>query len=175
MRPSSGGWLLGAAGVLVAAWAYRRRRNAFAGKLAVVTGGSRGLGLNLARALGRRGARVVICARDEGELERAAHLLAHDRADVYHRVCDVTDRAAVARTMDAIEREHGPIDVLVNNAGILHVGPATAMTVEDLQAAMDTNFWGAVYTVDAVLPGMLARHRGQIVNIGSIGGRAPVP
>lgn len=175
-KSGGGGWLLGAAGVVATAWLLgRRHRNAFVGKLAVVTGGSRGLGFQIARELGRRGATVVICARDEAELERAAQKLGRAGIDAYHRVCDVRDRERVAKTIAAIEREHGAIDVLVNNAGILHIGPATAMTVDDLHAAMDTNFWGAVHTVDAALPGMLARHRGQIVNIASIGGIAPVP
>jgi short-subunit dehydrogenase len=171
----SGGWLLGVAGVATALWLIRRRRHAFAGKLALVTGGSRGLGLHIARELGHRGAIVVICARNEAELERAAHWLARAGADVYYHVCDVSDREAVARMIQDVELEHGPIDVLVNNAGIIHVGPATAITVDDLHEAMDTNFWGAVHTVDAALPGMLARHQGQIVNIASIGGIAPVP
>ncbi|MBC8073127.1 MAG: SDR family NAD(P)-dependent oxidoreductase [Deltaproteobacteria bacterium] len=174
-QPSSTGWMLAAAGVVTAVWLIGRRRKAFVGKLALVTGGSRGLGLNLARELGSRGATVVICARKEEELEQAAHDLAHAGVDVYTHACDVTDREAVARMIEDVELEHGPIDVLVNNAGILHVGPATAMTVEDIHAAMDTNFWGAVHGVDAVLPGMLARHAGQIVNIASIGGIAPVP
>lgn len=175
MRRNNGGWWLGAAGVLAAAWAFRRRQRAFEGKLAVITGGSRGLGLVLARALGKRGAIVVILARDESELERAAATVARTRTEIYYRMCDVTDRADVASTIADIEHEHGPIDLLVNNAGILHVGPATAMTVADLRAAMETNFWGAVNTVDAVLPSMLARHRGHIVNVASIGGIVPVP
>ncbi|HWB75227.1 MAG TPA: SDR family oxidoreductase [Nannocystaceae bacterium] len=175
MRRNNGGWWLGAAGALAAAWAFHRRQRAFAGKLAVITGGSRGLGLVLARALAKRGAVVVILARDERELERAATHVARTRAEIYYRICDVTDRADVAATIADIELEHGAIDLLVNNAGILHVGPATAMTVADLRAAMDTNFWGAVNTVDAVLPSMVARHSGHIVNVASIGGVVPVP
>lgn len=174
-RGNSWLWSLGAAAAIAALWARHRRRRRFAGQLALVTGGSRGLGLQLAAELGRRGATLVLCARDEAELERATRLLAREGIDAYAVPCDVTDREAVAAMIAAVEDAHGPIDVLVNAAGILHVGPATAMTVEDLHAAMDTNFWGAVHTIDAVLPGMLAGHRGQIANIASIGGISPVP
>jgi short-subunit dehydrogenase len=177
MKRSNDRGLWAIAGVAVAAaWMFRtRRRRPLARKLALVTGGSRGLGLAIAEQLARRGASVVICARDGAELEHAASMLASRGLDVHTRVADVRERDAIADMVADVERELGPIDILVNNAGVLHVGPATAMTIEDLRDAMETNFWGAVNVADAVLPSMLVRHTGQIVNIASIGGIAPIP
>src|SRR5690349_16428372 len=171
------GLVWGALGGLAAvAWLVARRgRRSIAGKLCVVTGGSRGHGLLLARELGEAGARVVICARDGEELQRAARALADDGIEADARVCDVRSSDAVDAMIAEIEEAHGPIDVLVNNAGLLYFGPATAMTHEDLRTAMDTNFWGAVHCTEAVLPSMLARHDGHIVNICSVGGVSPVP
>ncbi|HET6584633.1 MAG TPA: SDR family oxidoreductase [Nannocystaceae bacterium] len=176
-RHDKRGWLLGALGALAAvSWLLAKRTgDTFVGKLVVVTGGSRGLGLNLAREFARRGARVVICARDADELERAARTLAHEGLEVYPQVCDVSVRAAAEKMVAEIEAQHGAVDVLVNNAGLLYFGPATAMTHLDLRTAMDTNFWGAVHTIEAVLPTMLARRDGRIVNICSVGGVSPVP
>jgi len=175
-RPSDRNLWVAAGIAAVAAWMLRaRRRRSLHGKLALVTGGSRGLGLEIAAELAHRGAAVVICARDSAELDRAASMLATRGHDIHTRVCDVRARDAVANMVADIDRELGPVDVLVNNAGILHVGPATAMTSDDLHAAMATNFWGAVHAAEAVLPAMLVRHAGQIVNIASIGGIAPIP
>jgi short-subunit dehydrogenase len=179
-RQGNEGWMWGVLGALAAAawttWMISRRTgDTFVGKLVVVTGGSRGLGLNLAREFGERGARVVICARDADELERAARELADEGVDVYPHVCDVSVRASAERMIAEVEAQHGAIDVLVNNAGLLYFGPATAMTHLDLRTAMDTNFWGAVHTIEAVLPTMLARRDGRIVNICSVGGVSPVP
>jgi NAD(P)-dependent dehydrogenase (short-subunit alcohol dehydrogenase family) len=89
--------------------------------------------------------------------------------------CDVTDRRQVDAMVQAAAREIGTIDVLVNNAGVIQVGPIATMTVEDFEASMATNFWGAVYTTLATLPMMHAAGRGRIVNIGSIGGKISVP
>jgi short-subunit dehydrogenase len=176
-RGKLGGLVIGAVGTMAAlAWlAAQRRAESYAGKLVVVTGGSRGFGLVLAREFGKQGARVVIAARDADELDRAAHELGEEGLDVYAHACDVRERDSMERLVLEVEAQHGPIDVFVNNAGLLHIGPATAMTHDDMRAAMDTNFWGAVHGVEAVLPSMLARHDGRIVNICSVGGVSPVP
>jgi short-subunit dehydrogenase len=176
MRRDNGAVWAVAGIVVAAAWLLRaRRRKALRGKLALVTGGSRGLGLHIAAELARRGSTVVICARDEAELDSAAGQLAGEGLDIHTHSCDVRERDAVARMVGDVELEFGPIDILINDAGVLHVGPATAMAIDDLRDAMDTNFWGAVHAIDAVLPSMLARHVGRIVNITSIGGIAPIP
>ena len=163
----------GAAGV----WALTRRlgRVDLAGRVAIVTGGSRGLGLLLARTLGQRKARVVICARDEEELERARASLAAGGADVTALPVDVTDAEGVAGLVADVEENLGPVDVLVNNAGIIQVGPVETMSLEDYQRAMDVMFWGALHAAEAVLPRMRARRRGTIVNVTSIGAVVGIP
>jgi short-subunit dehydrogenase len=146
-----------------------------AGKVAIVTGGSRGLGLVLARELGRRGMRVVIVARDEEELERARAGLAAEGIDATALPCDVTDEDGIQGLVADVEENIGPIDVFVNNAGIIQVGPAETMHVSDYQRAMDVMFWGAMYAAEAVLPKMRERRRGALVNITSIGATVSMP
>jgi NAD(P)-dependent dehydrogenase (short-subunit alcohol dehydrogenase family) len=166
-----------AAGLAVGAWLLARRlaRLDLARKVALVTGGSRGLGFVLARELGKRGMRVVICARDEAELDRARDTLAAEGLDVVALPCDVTDEDGVAGLVADVEENVGPIDLLVNNAGIIQVGPAETMALEDYRRAMDVLFWGPVYGAEAVLPRMRARRRGTIVNVTSIGAAVGVP
>jgi NAD(P)-dependent dehydrogenase (short-subunit alcohol dehydrogenase family) len=147
-----------------------------------VTGGSRGLGLELARQLVDAGARVAICARDEEALERARAELA-ERAqgrggraeDVFAAACDVSDEADVARFVAAVRTALGEVDVLVNNAGTIEVGPSEQMTRADFDEAMQTNFYGPLHLVLALAPGMRARKAGRVINISSIGGKVSVP
>jgi short-subunit dehydrogenase len=152
-----------------------RHPHRIAGGVAIVTGGSRGLGLLVGRELGRRGMRVVLCARDEEELERARRSLADEGIDATVLPCDVTDREGMRTLVADVEENLGPVDLLVNNAGIIMVGPAETMGVEDYERAMDTMFWGALHATDAVLPGMRARRRGVVVNVTSIGAAVAVP
>ncbi|MDB4957406.1 MAG: Ketoacyl reductase [Myxococcales bacterium] len=144
-------------------------------KVVVVTGGSRGLGLVLARQLVARGAKVAICARDRDELERARAELAEGGGRVIALPSDITDRAQIDRLIDDVTRELGPIDVLINNAGVIQVGPMSLMTVRDYERAMATHFWGPLHLMLAAIPGMVERAQGRIVNITSIGGKLPVP
>jgi NAD(P)-dependent dehydrogenase (short-subunit alcohol dehydrogenase family) len=144
-------------------------------RVVLITGGSRGLGLLMAREFCDRGACVAICARDAAELERAKRMLGHERRCLWTGVCDVTQRDQVARLVGSVRRDLGHVDVLVNNAGIIEVGPVSTMTLEDYERAMATNFWAALYTTREVLDPMLARGEGRIVNITSIGGKIAVP
>jgi short-subunit dehydrogenase len=159
------------------AWAVARRlgRVELRGKVAIVTGGSRGLGLVLARELGRRGMRVVVCARDEEELERARASLAAEGIDATALPVDVTDTDGMAGMVADVEENIGPVDLLVNNAGIIQVGPSEAMNLDDYRRAMDVMFWGALNGAEAVLPRMRARRRGTIVNVTSIGAAVGIP
>jgi NAD(P)-dependent dehydrogenase (short-subunit alcohol dehydrogenase family) len=147
----------------------------FKDKVVLVTGGSRGLGLVLSRHLIRAGARVAICARDEEELHRAARELRRSGGRVFAIPCDVTDKAQVDLMIQKVQCEIGPVDVLINNAGIIMAGPVELMTIEDFEQAMDTHFWGPLYAISAVLPQMQKRRQGRIVNIASIGGKVSLP
>lgn len=145
-----------------------------AGKTVAVTGGSRGLGLQLAREFIARGASVALLARDGDELGRAVAEL-QTRGNAAAFACDVRDRSAVERAIAEVEQRLGPIDVLVNNAGVIEVGPLDALTLDDFSEAMNTHFWGPLYAMRAVLPGMRARRSGRIVNVSSVGGLIAVP
>ncbi|NUR31490.1 MAG: SDR family NAD(P)-dependent oxidoreductase [Catenulispora sp.] len=147
----------------------------FAGKTALVTGGSRGLGLLIAERLGRRGCRVMICARDADELETAGRRLRAAGVDAETVVCDVTDPGAGKHLVDTVTSRFGQLDVLVNNAGVIQVGPLKALTGPDFDNAWQTMFAGPLRLILAALPQMRARRSGTIVNIASIGGRIPVP
>lgn len=147
----------------------------FRGKVALITGGSRGLGLILARRLAREGARIAILARDEDELARAKDDLKSRGADVLTVKCDVRDRAAVESAVRKVTHELGPVELLVNNAGTITVGPLEDMTPEDFDDAMKTHFYGPLWMTLAVLPDMRKAGRGRIVNISSIGGQVPAP
>jgi NAD(P)-dependent dehydrogenase (short-subunit alcohol dehydrogenase family) len=172
-------WKLGAAavgGALVARAVVRQwRRYDLRDKVAVITGSSRGLGLVIARELVRHHAKVVICARDRGELERArADLLARG-GRVLAVPVDVTNRVQIAQLVEIVHQHWGRIDVVINNAGVIQVGPMEVMTASDYEEAMQTHFWGPLHLVLAVLPEMRGRRDGRIVNITSIGGKLAVP
>src|SRR4051812_27567126 len=140
------------------------------GKVALVTGGSRGLGLAIARVLKRRGCDVAVCARDPRELMRVV-----DELGVLAIPCDVSVPSQVEEAIRVVGDHLGPIDILINNAGVIQVGPIETMTLEDFQESLAINFYGALHTTLAVLPQMRARHRGRIVNVTSIGGKVAVP
>src|SRR6185503_7286753 len=128
-----------AAGAL-AGWAALRllagaRHYEFSGKTVLITGGSRGLGLVLAKHLAAEGARVAICGRDQEALERARSALEAIGAEVFSLPVDVADREAVATMVQQVVGRFGPIDVLVNNAGVIQVGPAETMTLRDYEEA----------------------------------------
>ena len=168
-------WSAAGAGLLLFARSQTLGGYQFRGKTALITGGSRGLGLLLARKLAAAGARVAICARDEEELENARRDLLSRGAEVLAVRCDLRDRTDVERMVAEVASQFGHIEVLINNAGIITVGPLEEMTLEDFYDAMDSNFWSAVYTTMAVLPHMRSLRSGRIVNITSIGGKISVP
>nr|WP_202446798.1 SDR family NAD(P)-dependent oxidoreductase [Streptomyces sp. SID5468] len=145
------------------------------GRAALVTGSSRGLGLLIARELADRGCKVMLCARDEGELEAARDMVRGRGAEVRATVCDITDAWAPQRLVDDTVAEFGALDVLVNNAGMIQVGPLDAMREEDFRAAMETMFFAPLRLTLAALPVMRERGDGRIVNVTSIGGRVAAP
>jgi NAD(P)-dependent dehydrogenase (short-subunit alcohol dehydrogenase family) len=151
------------------------RQYDFRDKTVLITGGSRGLGLVMAREFAREGARLAICARDEQELEQARMDLEKFGVDVLSVPCDVTNRESVNKMIATVNDRFGAIDVLINNAGVIQVGPIEVMTPEDFEQAMQAHFWGPLNTILAVLPSMRRRKAGRIVNISSIGGKVSVP
>ncbi len=169
--------LLLAVGAGLAARALWGRRGGadLTGRVVLITGGSRGLGLAVAREFGAQGCQLVLCARDAEELERARQDLQQRGAEALAVPCDVTDPDQVQRAVDTATERFGGVNILVNIAGIIAVGPAQAMTREDFQDAMDVDFWGTLHPILAVLPQMRARRAGRIVNITSIGGKVSVP
>ena len=145
------------------------------GKVTLITGGSRGLGLLIARQLVDEGARVAICARDEEELRSARRELIERGGDILAIQCDVTDRDQVVETVGMVTEHFGRVDVLVNNAGVIQVGPMEDMEIEDYEEAMNIHFWAPLHTTLAVIPQMKERGEGRIINIASIGGKVSVP
>jgi gluconate 5-dehydrogenase len=138
------------------------------GRRALVTGGSRGIGAAIARALAGAGAGVVLNARDPVALEAAAAGLRATGARVDTAPFDVTDPAAVNAAVEAIEAGLGPIDILVNNAGIQRRAPLDQFRDEDWRALMATNVDAVYYVGKAVARHMIPRGRGKIINIGSV-------
>ena len=175
----TGTFLLGlAAGAGAVALARGREPDDLEGSIALVTGGSRGLGFLIARELLRRGCYVAICARDAHELKEARELLlraAPTPAHVLTVTCDVGDRRQVEDMIRRIAGDLGALDIVVNNAGVIMVGPESSMTEADYAEAMDVNFWGTVNVARAVLPTMRARRSGRIANVTSIGANVPLP
>lgn len=140
------------------------------GKTALVTGGSRGLGEEIAHGLAEAGASVYIVARRERWLLPALDQLRAAGARCDGSVCDVTDAAAVRETTARAAEALGPIDILVNNAGITWGAPAEEMPLDKWKAVLDTNLTGAFLFSQACAQGMIARRQGRIVNIASIAG-----
>ncbi len=175
--------LLTGVAAAAAAWAFTPRPTR-RDLVVVITGGSRGLGLAIAERFGRAGAKLVLAARELEELTRARHLLLERRAilspdDVLLIPADLTDPNQATSLINHAIQHFGRIDVLVNNAGIIEVGPVENQPLAAYRRAMATNFFAALHTTHAVLPHMLERSaqtgRPAIVNIASIGGKLAMP
>jgi short-subunit dehydrogenase len=160
--------------------AVRSRAANLRGKIVLITGSSRGLGLAMAEEFGRRGARIVLTARDSEELDRGRALLLRRQAvtdpeKIIALSADLRDPGDVERLIQRVTDAWGQIDILVNNAGVITVGPIENQTLRDFREVMDANFFTGVHCTLSVLPQMLARRSGTIVNIASIGGKVAVP
>lgn len=153
----------------------RARKISFANRLVLITGGSRGLGLVLARELGAEGARIILCARDSDELEAAGRDLKERGVEVTVRTCDVTNREAIQSLVGDIVENIGIPDVIINNAGVIAMGPLESQTDDDFQQSMNTHFYAPLWVNDAFLPYLRERGFGRIVNIASIGGLVSIP
>jgi NAD(P)-dependent dehydrogenase (short-subunit alcohol dehydrogenase family) len=157
-----------------AARRWQQSRYSLDNRVVLITGGSRGLGLVLAREYAARGSKLVLVARDQETLEKARQELADAKADVLAISCDVGNEADVAAMVASAIERFGRIDVVVNVAGQIEVGPVQSMTVADFKAMMDTNFWGAFNVLNAALPHLKPRES-RIVNVSSIGGLISLP
>lgn len=162
-------------GTSIAALRRRRSRSSFAGKTVLISGGSRGLGLELARCWAEEGATVALCARTRTDLRHAVDELRDRSLEAHGFVCDVTQKKQVDDLIETVVKRWGSLDVLVNNAGIIQVGPVKCMKLNDYEQAMDTHFWGPLHTISSALPHMRRQGGGHIVNIASIGGEISVP
>ena len=176
-------WTLAGIGAWTAlkATLAQKRKFDFRGKTVVITGGSRGLGLELARLFAKEGANLGLCARNADELNRAKLELAPLGISVYTQVCDVTDKSQIEHFVQNVRQALSSIDVLINNAGIIMVTSYANATEDDFRDALDTHFWAAFHMINAVLPQMRVSQDGKtsgggrIVNIASIGGKLSVP
>jgi 3-oxoacyl-[acyl-carrier protein] reductase len=137
------------------------------GRVALVTGGTRGIGLSISRTLHAAGARVALTGRDAG---RAAEVAAGVGEGVIGVACDVADAAQVDAAVAEVERRLGPVDILVNNAGLTRDNILLRLTGDDWDAVLDANLKGAFHTTKAVIKGMMKRRAGRIINITSIVG-----
>jgi 3-hydroxy acid dehydrogenase/malonic semialdehyde reductase len=142
--------------------------------IVLITGASAGFGASIARVLAAEGHRIIATARRTDRLQALAEELGEDR--VLPLAMDVTDRAAVAAAIAGLPPAWADIDVLVNNAGLARgLAPAQEAKLDDWESMIDTNIKGVTYVTHAVLPGMVARDRGHIVNMGSVAGTWPYP
>jgi len=139
----------------------------------LITGCSSGIGLEAAIAFAARGDAVVATMRNLAKADALRKRAADAGVEVDLEALDVTSDESVAGAVAAVSERHGPVDVLVNNAGVGFGGPIEAMPVEAARDLMETNFWGALRAIRTVLPGMRERRRGAIVNVTSIAGRLP--
>lgn len=177
---TSNGWLVGGivgVGIALALLMLRKKQREFDlnNKVVLISGGSRGLGLILARQFADAGARLAICSRDETELERARTELIQSGAEVFTAACDVRNQDDVESLVETVVGHFGRIDVLVNNAGVIQVAPLENQVQGDFEEAMQTHFWGAFFMMQAVIPHLKKQGAGRIVNISSIGGKVAIP
>jgi short-subunit dehydrogenase len=155
--------------------ARRKRRIDFNGKTVLISGASRGLGLELARGFADEGADLILLARDLANLKQSADELRRYGVNVDTLAVDVSDEAQVRDALSSLFAKGRKVDVLVNNAGTIQVGPLEKMALEDYENALGVHFWGPLYLMREIVPHMQARGSGRIVNIASIGGKVAVP
>jgi NAD(P)-dependent dehydrogenase (short-subunit alcohol dehydrogenase family) len=148
----------------------------FTDRVALVTGGGRGLGLSFAQALARAGAAVALVARSESGLRDAAQTIKHAGGRALTYAADVTDRQAIEQSVAQVERQLGHIDLLMNSAGVLRAfGPIADVDPDEWWREVEINVRGTFLCTRAVLPGMLARGHGRIINMASVAGLQALP
>jgi len=138
------------------------------GKVALVTGATHGIGLEMACALAKAGATITFNDRDNASLERGVQAYKQAGIDAHGYLCDVTDEDAVCKMISQIEKEVGVIDILVNNAGIIKRIPMTEMSAQDFREVVDIDLTGPFIMAKAVLPSMIKKGSGKIINVCSM-------
>ena len=144
-------------------------------KIALITGGSRGLGLQIARGICARGGKVALLARDAEQLATAKADLDRFKTDVLTIQCDLLESPQIQSAVQQTLQHFGKIDILINNAGIIEVGPLEHLQLKDFDRAMRIHFWAPYVLQLLIVPHMRSKGGGRIVNISSIGGRVAVP
>ena len=140
-------------------------------KSVLITGTSKGIGLESALAFGRAGYKVYATMRDPSRSPALTETAAREKLPITVSTMDVDSDQSVSRAIAAIQKDHGPIDVLVNNAGVERVGSVEELPLADFRAVMETNYFGAIRCIQAVAPPMRERRRGCIINVSSVAGR----
>ena len=138
------------------------------GKTALVTGGAYGIGFSIAKALAEAGAKIAFNCRSKENLERALNDYKRNGIDALGYICDVTEEDQVIKMVEIIRQEYGTIDILVNNAGIIKRLPMVDMTAEDFREVIDIDLTAPFIVAKAVLPDMIKRRQGKIINICSM-------
>ncbi len=165
---------LGASAYFTARALRKRRATDFRDKVVLIVGGSRGLGLVMARQLADEGAKLALAARTQADLDRAEAELRERGAEVITIACDIRHEDQAERAVQTVLAHYGQLDVLINNAGIIQTGPIEHMEREDFDDALATHLWGPLATIRAAVPHMRQRG-GRIVNVSSIAGKIAVP
>jgi NAD(P)-dependent dehydrogenase (short-subunit alcohol dehydrogenase family) len=146
----------------------------FDGSVAVVTGGGRGIGAAIARALAAEGAAIIVAARTIDRIEKVAGEIQKTGGKAWAVPCDVTDPASVHSLAQAAGRRAGVVDILINNAGAAHSAPLTKIALEDWNRVLAVNATGTFLCTQAFIPAMLMRKKGSVVNVASVAGLAGV-
>lgn len=144
-------------------------------KVVIVTGGSSGIGEAIARRLADEGAKVMLTARREERLKEIVEDIKAKGGQAAYQTADVTRRDEVEAVARAAESEFGPVDVLVNNAGLMPLSMVHKLKVDEWERMIDVNIKGVLYGVAAVLPGMRERESGHIINLSSVAGHVVFP
>ena len=141
----------------------------------LITGTSKGIGLETALAFGRAGHKVHATMRSPSQSPALAQTAAREKLPIMVSQMDVDSDESVTHAIAGIQKDHGAIDVLVNNAGVGRAGSVDELPLAEIRAVMETNYFGAVRCIQAVLPAMRQRRSGCIINVTSIGGRISSP